>query len=196
MAEMLAGDILLFDGSDVSDVAGMVTHVVDNGIEAVTGCRLSHSAMVYELPYLLIESTIQDGKSGPQLHDIAYRRATYPGRMWHLSLDPHFRAGLDFGAMWACAEAKIGRDTYAIGTLAKWLASHMPILQWVPWFREPIQGQEDCAELLVMLYQAGGGLPGVNAAETSPGDLAAMRIYSGVEQLCGAAMEIAKFNCV
>jgi hypothetical protein len=192
---MLPGDILVSDNADFSDVAHLVTDVVANGIEIVTGSNLSHAMMVYEDPALLIESTILNGKSGPQLHPIEERIRTTRGRLWHLSLDPHFRDYLDFDAMWRLADRKLAVDRYAIGGLVKWLASHAPFLQYVKWFQEPIRNQEFCSQLCVELLQAGGQLPGINAAETSPADLASFRIYSEIRQLCGRPGTIKDFNC-
>lgn len=194
----LPGDILVFDNSDFSDVASLVTHVVPNGIEVVTDSCLSHSAMVWEDPAYLIESTITFGAGGidgPQWHPIDQRLRATRGRAWLLSLSPDFRGGLDFPAMWAYARGQWNCDTYAVGGLAKWLAAHAPVLEYIPWFRKPIPHQEYCSQEVIQIFQAGGQLPRVNPAMSSPASLAALQIYSGMRQLCGRPGAIANFNC-
>jgi len=190
------GDILVFDGSDWSDIVKIAGHVLSNGIEVWTASNLSHSAMVYKDPKILIESTILDGKSGPQLHPINGRIETYNGRMWLLVLADKVRASLDFDAMWKLADAKLaGGDTYNVGEIGAYLARKVPILSWLPWFYKENPHSEVCSELCAELLRA-GGMAGLKPPEICPQTLAEMRIYAQSVQIKGQPSIIKNFNTV
>ena len=192
---MQPGDLLVFDGGDHSDVAHLVTDFLSNAIQVVSHSNLTHSAMVYQVPTQLIESTILNGKSGPQLHDIAERIQSYPGRVWLLSLNPTFRKCLQFDAMWKLADQKLQGDKYNIGELLKYVGRKIPIVSYIPALYKSDAHAEVCSELVAQLLQA-GGMAGLRPATMTPQSLAELRIYDTCTQLCGAPASIRNFNTV
>lgn len=159
------GDILFFDGSDDTDVAGIVDNFVSNAIEAWTRSDWSHVAMVLDqgieiagkpqTELNLIESTIENGVSGPQVNSVRSKLANYDGTsVWCFPLSQDVRAQLDFGSMWDCLVGKVGKDKYSVRTLIHFLVR--PVLGWIPHFSKSHKGEEVCSEYLAMGLKAGG----------------------------------------
>lgn len=201
-----AGDVILFDAGDRSDVIHLVSHVLPNAIECVSRSAWSHSAMVFDLDapvngrdqaeLHILESTILRGANGPQLNPLSARLADYTGGhaiACHLS--ERIRGFLDFGAMWRFAAGKLGRDRYNVAELLAYLARHIPIVQEIPALYQSDDDSEVCSEFVAQLLQA-GGLPGLHPAVMAPEQLAQLRIYSGYSQLVGEPRLMPHFNSV
>ncbi|MBZ5726604.1 MAG: hypothetical protein LAP87_16590 [Acidobacteriia bacterium] len=193
-AGMRGGDILFFDGSDASDLVHIIGDFTSNAIKLLTRGP-THSAMVYSDSSLLIESTILNGKSGPQWNPLEERIARYQGRVWWCPLSDRVRAMLDFAAMWNMAQAKVGHDHYNVGELLAYVGRRVPVLSYLPQLYKPDSDSEVCSELLAELLAA-GGLPGLQPVQTPPQRLAEMRLYAGCTQLAGPPAAIRNFNTV
>lgn len=201
------GDIIVFDGGNADDVVSIVKNIVSDTIQVITHSMLTHCAMVwdFDLPINgqpqnelhLLESTIRDGISGPQLTPLADRLAEYTshGRVWALLLSDRARAFLDFGSMWNFAATKLSHDRYNVAELLLYLARHVPIVQEIPRLYQSDDDSEVCSELVAMLLRA-GGLPGLRPATMPPQAIAELRIYRECVQLCGQPKGIRNFNTV
>lgn len=194
---MQGGDLIVFRGSGF----------LSDAIEAFSG-GLSHVAMVLDprLPVNgaaqkevhVIESTILNGMSGPQVNPLAARMAGYDagGAIWHLGLSWRVRDLLDFAAMWSYAVDKLAaHDTYNKLELGEYVLRRLPVIQYDPKLYEANPHEEVCSELAAELYKA-GGLPGLLPAQTMPITLARMAMWGSCNQLFGAARAIGGFNSI
>jgi hypothetical protein len=199
-----AGDVIVFDGGDTSDLVHLATNVLSNGIECVTQSNLSHAAMLWPMDVpvngkaqtelYIIESTIRDGRNGVQLNPLAQRVAEH-GRTWALRLSARIRAYIDWGTVWATATGKLDRDKYNVGEILMYLLRHVPVVQEIPQLYQSTPGAEVCSELVAELLRA-GGIPGLRPATISPQILSELRIYAECIQLAGEPAAIARFNSV
>ena len=191
------GDLIVFRGSGFLSAA---IELFSDG--------LSHVAMVLDprLPVngkrqreiYLIESTVLNGASGPQVNALAERIASYDagGCVWHLALGDRVRAFLDWDAVRTYAVKKLAaHDTYNKLELGQYVLRRLPLIQYDPDLYAGNPRQEVCSELAAELYKA-GGLPGLKPPETMPSTLAEMAMWGGIQQLKGPARMIARFNTV
>jgi len=191
---MRGGDVLVFSSGGF----------LSGSIEVWTRSILSHSAMVldYGLPVdgapqsemHLIESTILNGRSGPQINPVAARLAGYDGRVWLLRLAERFRTFIDWTSLWDFAATRL-HDHYAVIELAEYVLRKLPLVSYVPQLYRPIPHEEVCSELVAELLRA-GGLPGLHPPLMPPQAIAELRIYESCSQLLGEPLEIEGFNTV
>jgi hypothetical protein len=203
-APLRAGDIVLFDGGNTSDVLHLITNVLSNGIEVYSRSKSSHTAMVWPLDVpingqqqnelYVIESTIRNGINGVQLNPLAQRVAEHE-RSWGLRLSPFWNANLDYGNMWQVAAAKLNKDRYNVLEIAEYLLRYVPIIGEIPAFSQSTPGMEVCSELMAILLRA-GRIPGLHPALMSPQAIAELAIYENCIQLNGTPAMIARFNTV
>lgn len=207
MIVLRPGDILLFDGSDKSDVVHIITHVLSNGIQVVSHSRWTHSAMVFDFDIPIngkpqtelniLESTILRGKNGCQLNPLSQRLVDYKdGAAVALHLKDELRDFPGFlGRMWREAANRLDHDRYNVPELLMYLARHIPIVQEIPGLYKSDDDSEVCGELLAILLRA-GGLPGLRPAIMPPEAIAELAIYSGYTWLVGTPGVIPHFNSV
>ena len=198
------GDLIFFGGADTSDVEHLVADVVSNGIAVLTRSNLTHVAMVLE-PSLpiggrpqtslnLIESTILNGKSGPQIN-AAGRIQGYEGLVFLARLKDRTRSMLDWDALWTYMLGRVGSDRYSIKTIADYLARLAPIVGKLPLFYRPEKNAEVCSEYVAAGFRA-GGFPGLNPHVDCPQTVAEWAIYENLVQLAGRPAAIRNFNTV
>jgi hypothetical protein len=185
------GDVLFFDGSDDNDLVQIIDNFVSNGIEVWTHSDWSHVAMILPIgleiggkvqtELNLIESTIENGVSGPQVNSVRQKLLHYDGTsVWCFPLKHEVREQLDWDAMWSCLVGKVGKDKYSIRTIAHFLLR--PFLGWaIPHLSKSHPDEEVCSEYLAMGLVAGGierisGKPLV-PNKTSPKALAKYPIF-------------------
>jgi hypothetical protein len=196
MPIMQPGDIITFSG----------TGFLSKSIQIVSHSILTHMGMVLPPDVLvdgrpqtetqIIESTIEDGHSGPQINPLRLRLASYAkerGRAYRLSLADNIRAFLDWKILWDLAARKLHGDSYNKLELGQYVLRDLPFISYLPQLREANAHEEVCSEFLAELLRA-GGLPGLNPPLLSPGIVASLRIYKSVEQLLGAPAIIRGFN--
>jgi hypothetical protein len=192
------GDILVF----ASDC------FLGDAIELWTDSVLSHSAMVID-PALpvdgqpqrelhIIESTIINGRNGPQINPLEQRLHDYQlenkGRVWGLRLSRRIRAYLDWTVLWDFAASKL-HDHYNIWELGEYILRKLPLVSYIPQLYRPAPDAEVCSELVAELLRA-GGLPGLKPPQMPPQALAELRIYEDAQQLLGEPITIPRFNSI
>jgi hypothetical protein len=190
-------DLFFFDGHDFSDVEHLVTDALSNDIYALTGEGKTHVGMLRWIngKLYLVESTILNGKNGPQMNLLADRVLGYPGRAWWTPLDRAFRASLDPVKLWALADSKVGTDRYDVLGLFKKAASMIPLIGKLPPFRAPDRGHEYCSDFVCRLLTA-GGTKGLPEFESSPEWLFTRKLYGGILQIVGDSTTPRNFNSV
>ncbi len=201
LGEMRGGDIIFFAGAGfLSDVIDLVTH-----------SQVSHSAMILDpdlvidgvpqhlgnIPWTpnIIESTVLNGISGPQINRLDQRMTNYGAGVWWCPLSDEIRNLIHWPLAWAFALAKLKGDRYNTAELAMYLARHVPGIQSIPELYKSDPHAEVCSEFLAMILQA-GGLPGLNPAIIPPQKLAELKIYRECVQLTGKSSAIRNFNTV
>ena len=197
------GDLVFFGGADASDLEHVVTEFVSNGIAVLTHSNLTHVAMVLEPCLLvngqpqtclnLIESTILNGKSGPQINPADGRIRGYEGLVFLTRLKDRTRSMLDWHALWAYMLGRVGPDHYSIKTVADYLARLVPIIGRLPMFCQSDKDAVVCSEYVAEGFRA-GGFPGLNPHVDCPQTVAEWAIFEGLEQLAGPAATIRNFN--
>src|ERR1039457_4354764 len=125
------GDLIFFGGADASDVEHLVAEFVSNGIALLTHSNLTHLGMLLAPELLidgkpqqcwnLIESTVLNGKSGPQINPADSRIQGYPGIVFLARLSTRTRSMLDWNSLWAYLVGKVGQDHYSIKGIADYL---------------------------------------------------------------------------
>jgi hypothetical protein len=203
MTKMRGGDLVFFGGADASDLVHLITDVVSNGIVVLTHSNLTHVAMILEPCLLingqpqtclnLIESTILNGKSGPQINPVATRIQDYQGVVFLARLSERTRYMLDWHALWTYMLNSVGTDHYSIKSIADWLARMVPIVGKLPVFAQPEKDAADCSEYVAEGFRA-GGFPGLNPHVDCPQTIAEWAIFEGLEQLAGPPAVIRNFN--
>jgi hypothetical protein len=199
------GDLIFFGGADASDLVEIVTHVLPNGIAVVSRSNLTHVDMVVDPGLLvngkpqtclnLIESTIMNGKSGPQINPADARVEGYEGLVFLARLKAQTRAMLDWDALWKYLLGRVGPDHYSIKSITDYLVRLVPFIGSIPYFHKPEKNAEVCSEYLAAGFRA-GGFPAIDSHETSPQKLAEWGIYSELVQLAGPLATIRNFNTV
>lgn len=199
------GDLIFFGGADASDMVEIVSHVLSNGIAVLTRSNLTHCAMIVPPDLLiagkpqtclnLIESTIMNGKSGPQINPVEPRIIGYHGLVFLARLSSRSRAMLDWEAVWKYMLGRVGTDHYSIKSLADWLVRWVPFVGKVPFFSQSEKAAENCSEYLAEGFRA-GGFPGIRAHVDCPQTLAEWAIYKDITQLVGLPAVIRDFNTV
>lgn len=193
---VMGGDLIAFGGTGfLSDTIKLVTH-----------SPLSHVAMVLDpsMPVngkkqtetYIIESTIINGVSGPQVNPLASRMAGYDkgGKIWRLRLSRKIWSFIDWDALWTKAADKLAAgDTYNKLELGDYILRKLPIIQYDPELYEANPKAEVCSEFIAELLKA-GGIPGLKPAETSPEVLAAWHLWEDQLQLVGTPETIPNFN--
>lgn len=185
------GDLLFFDNSGDRDVEELVTRVASNAIETLTNSNWSHVAMVVSSIHVL-ESTIRNGVSGPQMNLLMQRVQECAGpSVWLFRMKAEERDKIDWKAALEFAHARIGRDAYSIGTLFHFLLR--PVLPFVRHFWKSHSGESVCSEYVAEIYQA-GGMPGLKPNQTSPETLARLPWWEQPIQIWGRE-SAGKFSC-
>ena len=197
------GDLIFFGGADASDVVHIVTEFVSNGISVLTRSNLTHVAMVLEPCLLingkpqtclnLIESTILNGRSGPQINPVDGRIQGYQGLVFLARLSGRTRSMLDWHGLWTFMLSRVGPDHYSIKAIGDFMARLVPIIGKLPIFYQSEKNAEVCSEYVAGGFRA-GGFPGLNPHVDCPQTVAEWAIFEGLEQLAGPAATIRNFN--
>jgi hypothetical protein len=177
------GDVIFFDGSGTADLVQAGERALSNIIEVATGSNWSHCAMVWSGGHMptIIESTIENGVSGPQVNSLPGRLVHYDGTSaWLFRLKPEVYDRIDRAAMWRALKSKVGKDKYSVRTLFDFALR--PVLGWaIPALKRPHAGEEVCSQFLAEGLVAGGveAITGVklDPALCSPKSLAAYPIW-------------------
>ncbi len=203
IAKLLGGDLVFFGGADASDLVHLITDVVSNGIAVLTRSNLTHVAMVLEPSFEvglapqvclnLIESTILNGVSGPQINPAAERIETYPGLVFLAKLRDRTRAMLDWPGLWIYMLNLVGPGHYSIKSLVDDLARMVPIVGKLPAFYRSETNAADCSEYIAEGFRA-GGFPGLNPHVDCPQTIAEWHIFEDLIQVAGTPATIRNFN--
>jgi len=193
----LPGDIIGFSGTGfLSDAIKMVSRSILTHVVMVIPSDVLIDGRAQEELYV-IQSTIEDGHSGPQLTPLRIVLALYAkgGRAYHFSLSNDIRAFLKWPILWDLATRKLHGDSYNKLELGQYVLRDLPFITYLPAIREANSHEEVCSELLAELLRA-GGLPCLDPPLVNPGILASYRIYGCMTQLFGAPASIPSFNTV
>ena len=146
---------------------------------------------------VITESTIHNGKSGPQSRPLSGLLAEYGKdcQAWWLPLSDDVRKAFDLFQFYKFIGESEGAVRYDVPGLFGLLARSIPILG-----PRICQGESAkrmfCSGYAVDCLEHAGALRGINYSKTSPQDLAEMHIYREYVQILGAPGKIARFNSV
>lgn len=198
---MRPGDIVAFGGKGI----------ISNGIKIVTGCNVSHVAMVLsssqlaEMPMVLLaESTsLGDGFAGVQFNRLSDRLRGYEGEVWWLPLNKVVRGCLDIPKLAAFLVSQKGKKYDALQALGSGVDIEV-------FGHEILENNEDlsklfCSEYNTAAFEDNFGMRqfmldagrsawtffDINASEQTPFDVVKFPIYQDPVQICGeAALEL------
>lgn len=190
------GDIVAFAGR------APISHLIN----LFSGSPISHCAIVRQGVHptdpgsgdvKIAESTIENGRSGPQTRYLGDTLANYgdSSQAWWLPLSEDVRTVMKWQSFYTAigsSEAGVRYDKIGLTGF---------ILRGIPAIGPRIMQSEPakrmfCSGLVVEVLEAGGVLRGVNFSKTSPGDITSMKLYSKAVQLIGAPATIPRFNTI
>lgn len=186
------GDIIAFDGT--KPISGLIA--------LFTGSQISHVGTVRQ-PFIegkdvtITNSTIEDGKSGPQTSGLLHMlEKEYPdGKAYWLQLDDLVRQSID----WVKFYQFIGQSEGSIHYDKEGLFGFL--LRNLPFIGPHLMQSEDphqmfCDAYCIAIYEACGVLRGINYRKMTPQDLCEMNIYKQCTQIWGKKGRIKRFNTV
>jgi hypothetical protein len=192
--QMRPGDVIAFSGH------ALISYLID----AFSGSNLSHIAIVRNVSgtstnadVVITESTIHNGKSGPQSRTLGGLLEEYGEdcQAWWLPLSDEVRRDFNLFEFYKFIGSAEGSVRYDIPGLFGFLARSVPILG-----PRICQGESAkrmfCSGYAVDCLEHAGALRGINYSKTSPQDLAEMHIYREYVQILGECGKIARFNSV
>ena len=190
--QMRPGDVIAFSGQAI------ISYLID----AFSGSNLSHIAIVRNIAsdssdVVITESTIHNGKSGPQSRTLGGLLEEYGEdcQAWWLPLSDEVRRDFNLFEFYKFIGSAEGSVRYDIPGLFGFLARSVPILG-----PRICQGESAkrmfCSGYAVDCLEHAGALRCINYSKTSPQDLAEMHIYREYVQILGEPRKIARFNSV
>jgi hypothetical protein len=182
---MHPGDVITFSGRAI------ISYLID----AFSGSNLSHIAIVRNIAsdnsdVVITESTIHDGKSGPQSRPLGGLLEEYGEdcQAWWLPLSDDVRKAFDLFQFYKFIGESEGAVRYDVPGLFGFLARSVPILG-----PRICQGESAkrmfCSGYAVDCLEHAGALRCINYSKTSPQDLAEMHICREYVQIPGESRE-------